>query len=114
MKRMYAAVKGAAASDPQLQPAVTVLNRAINIEVRVDHKVTMLLAHFTGIAASRIKNEHKLGFHLGIGVTKKRFLAAPLQQIARAFKAGVRIYKREVEGLSTVQDCIGLVKKKIS
>ncbi len=92
-----------------------VLESLVNdLDTEVDMRVTDLLSSMTGIPAGLIKNESKLGFHLGIGPARIRTLAGPLTLIAQKFKSSAQVTLREAEKLVTVQDCIDIIKSKVA
>ena len=114
MKLLYSTIKNSASQNPQLLKIELVLKNAIKVEVFIDNKITVLLSQITGIPVQSIKNTDELGYHLGLGSSKKKFLAKPFQALAREFKDSVRITMQEVSELKTVQDCIDLIKNKTS
>lgn len=81
-------------------------------DTQIDNKVTNLLSSVTSIPEYLIKNEHKLGFHLGMGASRIRALAGPLTMIAQQFKSTATITLKDAEKLKTVQECIDLIKSK--
>lgn len=112
MRLLYESIKHDAVTQPELQKIALVIKNAIKVEVLIDNKVTMLLSQITGIPCKSIINSDELGFHLGIGSSRKKFLAKSLQTITRQFKPFARITLQEVIVLETVQDCIDLIKNK--
>jgi hypothetical protein len=101
------------ASRSSLERSLNVIDATVRLDTTVDAKVTNLLAQRSGIPASHIKNEHKLGFHLQLGLAKIRALAGPLTLIAQLFKSSASVSSKESEKLTSVQECIDLVKSKI-
>ena len=112
MKLLSNIINSSASQNQELRKIALVVNNAIKAEIIIDNKVTILLSQITGIPMQNIKNNDELGYHLGIGNSRKQFLAGPFQAIAREFKNTARITIQEVNTLETVQDCIDLIKNK--
>lgn len=90
------------------------LTTDLDLDTQIDLQVTNLLSNITGIPVNLIKNESKLGFHLGMGPSRIRALGGPLTLIAQKFKTTAQITLKEAEKLATVQDCIDVIKNKVS
>ena len=114
MRLLYNVITSSASQNAELRKVALVVKNAIKVEVFIDNKVTALLSQITGIPFQSINNSDELGFHLGIGSSRKKFLAKPLQAIARGFKDSARITIQEINSVNTVQDCIDLIKTKTS